>query len=82
MADAAVPETAPHAERKWTPARVRSFRDAIKIAAYKKKKELATLKKAAELAQATAKTTARNRTYVMKMLSLPKLIFTEQVAAA
>ena len=64
---------------KWPASRISKLAQALRVAAYlRKKAEAAAAKKKAE-AEKAAKAAARNRTYVQKMLSLPKLIFTEQV---
>jgi len=70
------PAMASPAMRRFTLQVVSKLALALRQAAYERKKAASKLKKEQEKA---AKTTARNRSYVQKMLSLPKLIFTEQV---
>ena len=72
------PAMASPAMRRLTLRVVSKLALALRQAAYERKKAASKLKKEQEKA---AKTTARNRSYVQKMLSLPKLIFTEQVTS-
>ena len=64
----------------WTPELRQAFKAGIKVAAYKRKKEILQAKKDADAAASALKAATRNRTYVTKMLSLPKLVFTDQVS--
>jgi hypothetical protein len=64
------------AMRRFTLRVVNKLVLALRQEAYERKKAASKLKKEQEK---TAKATARNHSYVQKMLSLPKLIFTEQV---
>jgi hypothetical protein len=63
------------APRKWK-ALKKEKEAAARAVAWKREKEA---KAAAALVAAASKTQERNRTYVTKMLSLPKLVFTDQV---
>jgi hypothetical protein len=70
------PAMASPAMRRFTLRVVSKLVLALRQEAYERKKAASKLKKEQEKA---AKATARNHSYVQKMLSLPKLIFTEQV---